>query len=274
MGFPIMIDSGAFSVWTRGETIDLEEYIAFCLELRQRFPEAVFVNLDVIGDGESSCENWEIMREHGVDALPIYHPKTPIKYLLAYLEKVDYIGIGGIAKTRTRERIQILDRLWENHLIDDDRMPTHKVHGMGVTTFSLLKRYPWYSVDSTSWLVHPMYGMLLVPKRRNGAWDYTQSPHMIAVSYRSGERSVRGKHYDNLPPEQQRMVLDFLKERGHRMGFRCVREEDGKGLLLPGVSNSYARIDLSIDFYTKFFDHLVWPRPFNVQHRRRSLWNR
>lgn len=265
--FPLMIDSGAFSVWKQGVTIDLNAYIAFCLDLLDRHPYVVCVNLDVINDGAASYRNWKIMREAGVPALPVYHPASDEKWLRLYLRETDHVGLGGlVGKPRNRLR-PYLDRVWTTYLTtaikgSTTRMPTAKVHGMGLTSFQLMTRYPWHSVDSTSWIRTGMYGNVLQPRRRNGAWDYSAPPILVAFSDRSPGLKVRGDHYENMSPTERAVLLRYLDERGFWLGFSASMPGSTDRAELMGVSTwCWPRMQLCLEFYASFIGLLPWPRP-------------
>lgn len=149
---PLMIDSGAFSAWTRKEVISLDEYISFLKKHIVKYPDVVYVNLDVIGNGKASYENWMAMRAAGLNPLAIYHATTDERWLKKYLHHTDHLGIGALAKMPSSSRTIILDRLWTKWLLDGHHMPTCKVHGMGISSFRHMKRYPWHSVDLS--LIH------------------------------------------------------------------------------------------------------------------------
>ena len=50
----IMVDSGAFTVWNRGEAIDIGRYVAWLLS--RTMPYSTAISLDVIGDADSSVK--------------------------------------------------------------------------------------------------------------------------------------------------------------------------------------------------------------------------
>ena len=139
MTIKLCIDSGAYSAFTKGKVIDVDEYIQYLHNLLDTYPDydIVYVNLDVIGDGAGSYKNWKIMREAGLTPMPIYHATTDIKWLKRYLKITDHIGLGAISNMSSAKRTWALDRLWDDYLTDDEGMPEVKVHGMGITSFPL-----------------------------------------------------------------------------------------------------------------------------------------
>jgi hypothetical protein len=75
----------------------------------------------------------------------------------------EYIAIGGMVPETTSWLMDRLDALWGNIMTHKDGSPKLKVHGFGLTVFSLMFRYPWFSVDSTSWLMTGVYGACVLP---------------------------------------------------------------------------------------------------------------
>ncbi len=59
-----------------------------------------------------------------------------------------YIGLGGLVGKSKKARKGWLDPVWAR-LVREPTWP-FKVHGWGMTDFTLVPRYPWFSVDSSS----------------------------------------------------------------------------------------------------------------------------
>lgn len=151
---PLFLDSGAFSAFTRGEKIDLDDYIKFIKENEYRLD--VYATLDVIGDYKQTEINTQYMLDKGLNPLPIFHHGSPEKELERLCEKYDYIGFGGLVPLALEQKrlIKWLDRAFS---IVKDYWPM-KIHGLGVNSFKLWKRYPFYSTDATSWLKSVRFG--------------------------------------------------------------------------------------------------------------------
>lgn len=94
---PLILDSGAFSAYTSGGEVQLEEYAEWATALAGRWQFAF--NLDVLGDAKASLANWERMRVLGVETVPVIHyGDRPENVLPAYLAQgADRIALGGIA---------------------------------------------------------------------------------------------------------------------------------------------------------------------------------
>ena len=271
---PVMIDSGAWSAYTQKEEISLSAYIDYIKELLEKGWDFEFLNLDVVGDAKTSYRNWKRMRREGLEPWPVFHglvtvgerkgADTEQQWLRRYLESSDKLALGGIAFVPTTRRQMFLDTLWENFLIDDDRMPKVRVHGLGLTSFTLMRRYPWYSVDSGSWMRLGVYGKVCLPRWKGGEWDYTQ-PYVLGFSHKSPTRGEKGKHFDNLGPKEQEIVMRYLTSIGVSLG--TSRTVDGEEEVVePGVGNHYlTRCEVNALYFARSTHGLVWPRPFKAR---------
>lgn len=220
----LMLDSGAYSAWKKGIKINIDEYIKFVEDNREYID--VYINLDVIDNGQASFDNWKYMRSCGLNPVPVYHASTDVKYLIKYLKEVDYIGIGGIATWTRKQRLQSFDRLWSTYLVDFFGIPTHKVHAMGMTSLQLMLRYPWYSVDSTSWVLTGRFGSIFVPRYRNGEYIYDENSWKVCVSNRAADDSFQeGKHITTFSPMERDQILQYIHGKGYVLGKSEFRKE-------------------------------------------------
>jgi hypothetical protein len=268
---PLMIDSGAFSAWKQRKPLDLDEYIDFIKEKVAMHDNVVYFNLDVIPqkdeakDGAPSYRNFLKMKRAGLNPIPVYHGSTDIKWLKRYMSHTDFIALGWLVGRSSPALIRMLDHLWDEHLTDDKGMPLVKVHGLGVTSFVRLKRYPWYSVDSTTWLQAAIYGKVFIPHLRKGEWDYDNPPYVITMSSRSSKVSVKDAHLLTLSPKKEKIIRKFLDHVGIPFG-KSKTVEGEEVAVVPGVSNDYElRGALNAYVFNKFVMGLEWPRPFAVR---------
>lgn len=148
----LFLDSGAFSAYNLGVEIDLSEYIKFINENNCD----IYASLDVIGDGKKTLENTNLMIYEGLKPIHTFHKGSEIEWLHKSLElDLDYIALGGIAFGSKEEVKLWLNKVWKIIL---ERRPEIKVHGFACTSFDLMRDYPWYSVDSTTWNVARKFG--------------------------------------------------------------------------------------------------------------------
>jgi len=166
----IILDSGAYTVWRQGKSIDIEKYMQFYKENEQFFNGGCF-NLDVILDAKNSYKNWRYIKNSGVDAIPVYHIGTSEKWLKRYMNHTDHIALGAVANLSSVQRRHGLDYIFKKYLTDEKGKPIVKVHGLGITAMNLIIQYPWYSVDSFTPLLSSVFGSIFLPGIKNGKWD-------------------------------------------------------------------------------------------------------
>jgi hypothetical protein len=221
----IMLDSGAFTVWTKGARIDLDSYIEFCLAHPQ---VDVYINLDVIPGSpkvskpptpqevdDCAKETWKnylkMIRRLPIEkVMGVYHQGESMKWLERYLDfKAPYVGLGNVAMAMEENRLAWF-RSVRSMLMGSDGKAVTKLHGLGVTSFRSMKAMPWYSVDSASWIRSASYGTVYVPMMRKGEPQYDVSPFLLNVSPKSPSVDDWGKHITTLSPTLRKQVLDYF----------------------------------------------------------------
>lgn len=201
-GTRIFLDSGAFSAFMLGSVIDLDGYIAYIKKNADIIDQCSV--LDGIGDPKKTLENQQYMEKRGVKPIPCFHYGDDESYLEHYIKNYDYISLGGMVPISTPQLILWLDRIWSRYLVDENHAPRVKVHGFGLTVFDILRRYPWYSVDSTVWQQAGSMGGLIVPPK---GWK-------ISVSDQAPTRKKHGQHVDTFAPPERAMVKAAVETRG------------------------------------------------------------
>jgi hypothetical protein len=279
----VFLDSGAFSAFSQGAEIKIDDYITFIKEHKPYLE--VYANLDVIGDPEGTLKNQKIMEKAGLDPLPCFHYGEDPKYLQYYIEHYDYVALGGMVPISTPDLILWLDEIFSKYICDEKGMPRVKIHGFGLTSHRLLVRYPWWSVDSTSWVMTGRLGSVYVPRFRAGKYDYLQDAWKVAVSTRSPSQKEAGKHISSFSPGLRAKISEYFTHKGYQVGksrFRTEKEGyklkenerwngkalDGKReveeILEPGLSNDYKQRDeLNIIYFLDLEKALPeWPWAF------------
>lgn len=220
----IILDSGAFSAWSRGAAINIDDYITFCKQHLNGI--TYFVNLDVIPgtpgqkriplvEIERSAglgwENFEKMVAAGIPSdrvIHVFHQNEDFRWLQRMLDdpRMDYIGLSPANDRTTPEKMMWLDDCMKYVCDSTTHKPMIKFHGFAVTSTALMRRYPWYSVDSSSWVVIAGRGRIWVPPKAGRSWDYASQPHTVPVSF----ITKYPDHFKHRGPAFQRMVLDYL----------------------------------------------------------------
>lgn len=185
-GVNLIIDSGAFSIWNKGGTLDLQDYIDFLKNFEKnhlsKFNEVWYVNLDVIpgkqGDkfisteqvrqaADDGFDNYLKMRNEGWDnIIHVFHQGESVDVLDRLLDTdPEYVGISPSNDSMTAARKIWLTEAF-NHI--KQKKGYVKTHGFAVTSIDLMNAFPWFSVDSTSWFMIGMYGKLCIPLDKRG----------------------------------------------------------------------------------------------------------
>lgn len=150
LGKQLFLDSGAFSAFSRGEVIDIDKYIQFVLANKEHIE--VYATLDVIGDWEATKKNTEYIESFGLKPLATFHAGSPLEELIRMCHSYDYIALGGLVPL-SMKRGKMKSWLDKCFGIIMKENPKLKVHGFGVNAVWAWERYPFYSVDATSWLM-------------------------------------------------------------------------------------------------------------------------
>lgn len=206
-GAKIFLDSGAFSAYTLGAKIDLPTYVDYIKRNMDifRVEDGVLMVavLDGIGDPLETYRNQLTMEALGVKPMPCFHAGEDERYLEWYIQNYDYISLGGMVGSSTKQLMLWLDRVWDKYLVDGAGKPRLKVHGFGITSIPIMERYPWWSCDSSSWIQAGSFGSIVTPEF---------GP--MAISDKSPQRHDAGMHLSTLTPAEQDKVLEALERAG------------------------------------------------------------
>ena len=140
----LVLDSGAFSAWNKGITLDVNEYITFIKNNLDVI--SAYFTLDVVGDPEATAANTAAMRAAGLDPIPVYHVQSDLSVLEAIVkEGHNLIGIGGSVKMAKAARMEKMAAIF-------DQFPNENFHLLGGGSAELLAAFDWYSADATTWI--------------------------------------------------------------------------------------------------------------------------
>ena len=140
----------------------LEGYIRFCRERRKQFD--FYVNFDYVQRCADIYTVYRKMRESGLCPVPVYHGDDSIDWFHRYIEEGNrLIGIGWnpLANSRYHRR-KYYDQIFN---VVSKLTTRIYLHGFACTGTDALN-YPWYSVDSTTWLKAAANGGILILKPR------------------------------------------------------------------------------------------------------------
>lgn len=203
-GVKIFLDSGAFSAFTLGTEVDMDHYCDFIHQnddiiLRTHDGIKMIAPLDVIGGpggefypkaktAEMSWHNQEEMERQGCEPLPCFHYGEPWEYLDYYVSKYKYIALGGLIRSDLYSLESWFKQVFER-TCNADGTPKIRFHAFSLTALQLMLKYPWESVDSSTWVQWAANGLVLMPT----------SGRQLNVSAQSSAVKMHMQHYDNLP---------------------------------------------------------------------------
>lgn len=215
----LFVDSGAFSAHTKGRELDVDEYIEY-LNARQGCFEVIAQVDKIPGEfgkkktreqlleaPELSWENYLYMRDRVIDynnLTPIFHQGEDFKHLHRMLETtfdgehIPYIGISPANDVSTKEKAKWFETVFR--IIRDSSNPNVKTHAFGMTSLDLLEQYPFYSADSTSWLMTSANGSIMT------SWG---------LMLMSDVQVNNPKHFNHLSPEMQAKVAEEVAKWGY-----------------------------------------------------------
>lgn len=172
----IILDSGAFSVWTNGGTVSLTDYGKFATEIQELLPgttELNIVNLDVLpgkwglvpskeeiaDSAEKGWQNMLYLESLGLKVIHVYHQHEDFAVLDRLRGHSDYIGVSPANDVSMKEKLAWMDKVYERLDVKNTKI---KTHGFAVTGHKQLYNYPFYSVDSSSWVMSARFGRLAI----------------------------------------------------------------------------------------------------------------
>jgi hypothetical protein len=150
----LLLDSGAFTAWTKGKAVDVTVYGKFVAKNQRHLVAAI--NLDVIipSDPEKAAElgfeNYLKLDEMGAVTMPVFHVGESLKWLDMMMETSGYVGLS--ATSMRGNGAEVWYTAMHYYASDAEGMPLCRFHGFGDTAPITLTSYPWHSVDSSSWL--------------------------------------------------------------------------------------------------------------------------
>ncbi len=301
----LMMDSGAHSLYkeytkTQGqnnfdfyETDTFWKYVDDYAEFIKIHKDTIdlYVSVDVIFQPELSWKVQKYLEDvHKLHPLPVFHSYEDFKWLYKYLDNYDYIGIGGIGQTVGKKTwIKTMGDPIFNIICDTpNRLPRVKTHGFAVAAPELIVKYPFFSVDSASWVIYGKYGGILVPKKIKGKYSYAIAPYLIKTSWKNHHKNIQGTHIDNITSIQKQEVLNYLQENNISLGeseFKTVKEgyklQENESwfdrtktkveiIIKAGVCNSYQiRDDINLYYFLEMEKQVPsYPWSWSIKTKR------
>lgn len=229
--FEIMLDSGAFTAWTKGEEVKLDELIRVYGSLLEKHghlgKKFWLINLDKIPGSPGrtagpeeieecikiSDQNYEaLVKEFGDIVLPVYHQNESAARLAEVAEMGDYINVSPRNDVGEWVRVRWAKEVHEKLL---EMGKPVKTHGLAATGLPMMEDAPWWSVDSASWIMVASYGHIWWPQEEG--FYGTSTMRVVSVSDDSPNRHHLAKHYVNLTDNQKIHFEKYAEKYGFTM---------------------------------------------------------
>lgn len=174
----LIIDSGAFTAWTKGIALDVREYAQFALGAQQRWPQTVSVNLDVIPGSpgrtstaaereegmERSLIHADVLRAHGLRVMEVFHQDEPLSFLKRLVERRrvgEPLGLSPRNDRGVQPRCAWLRHVLKWMVQHGGVKSIPPCHGLAATAASMGQAFPFYSADSSTWSLPFRVGFLV-----------------------------------------------------------------------------------------------------------------
>lgn len=215
--FEIMLDSGAFTAWTKGEEVTLDHLIRDYSTLIDEFGYDIekiwLINLDKIpaepGRDPTPAELREAIRisdenfhklvdVFGDRIIPVFHQGEDEARLAEVCNMARYICVSPRNDLGERHR-----RTWASEV--HGKLPDGiRTHGLATTGYPMMSTIPWHSVDSATWIMLAAYGHVL----------YNEKLQAVSISDDQPNRHDLDKHYINISDAQKEVLHQLMDEWG------------------------------------------------------------
>lgn len=154
-----LLDSGAFTFMNnQKKDIDWGKYIDDYINCINQYDIKHFFELDIdciVGHEKVKEMRKYIENKTNRKSIPVWHKSRGLNEFINLSQQYNYIAIGGIVtKEITKKEYPYFNKLLK--IAKDNNC---KVHGLGFTSANELKKYDFFSVDSTAWCGGSRFGL-------------------------------------------------------------------------------------------------------------------
>lgn len=213
----VMLDSGAFTAWSKGDEVSLRSLIRIYRSFIRRYKKDTsaiwLINLDripgakgrepseqeIIDAMAESDRNLKVLQtEFGPIVLPVFHQGEPESRLHDVSAQSEYICISPRNDLGERLRVQ-----WSQQT---HCLIKNKTHGLATTGIQMATTVPWHSTDSAAWNIRPALGMAY--------FNFGDRAVSVFISSESPRRYDANGHYDSMSSVKQKFLRDRIEARG------------------------------------------------------------
>ena len=219
----LIVDSGAFSAFTVGKTIRLDEYCAYLERHRGAWDHAI--TLDKIGDPAATRRNTARMHERGLPVMPVFTAGETLAEFDAMVRDHQYVAVGGLVGSGLRVGASSVPVLAARLGMLQRRAQRQGggIHALGVGSMAVLHRARPYSADTSTADSVVSYGNVLVFDGR-----MLRQVHVTAPAQMARYRDVLTSHgidvaailnHGRIPPRFKPHLM-----AAHSVAYACADE--------------------------------------------------
>lgn len=185
--FCLFVDSGAYTAYTKGKEVDVDDYINFINDIGDYV--TIFAQVDkipqVIGRepteeelADAPRQSWEnylymiekVKPEYRDKIMPVFHFEEDTKWLHKMLNytfedgsHIKYVGLAVSTVDTAAIRFAWLQMCFD--IIKNSPNPDVMTHAFGCTALDVLEKFPLTSADSTTWVQAAAYGNVIIDNK-------------------------------------------------------------------------------------------------------------
>jgi len=276
------IDSGVYTFINNKEYSDWsiekwESYIKQYLKWVKKNKEIVFAiaDLDIhslVGTREVKRLRREyfepFMQETGIPVCYVWHEPEGIDGFEKMCERYNYCGISWASEDRDGSEGSIQQMF--NIARENDTV----IHGYGMTQTSMLSKYPFYTVDSTTWMIGLQYGEISywtgnkMKRLKKDKWnEYKGKLEKLGIDFRKlKDEDNQELIKANIAPFQQ--AEKYIRERlGNKMYWLDIIEKSENDI---GDPDTFPDLQW-IDGQSNYEGWEKYAKKFNIKASKRQV---
>lgn len=206
-----------------------QRYCEYCLKNKHKW--TFYVTLDFKKHQPTIFKMIKRFEKAGLHPTPVFHGDRTVDWLNKYHDRgYKLIGLGTLASARSRHSPKTY-RYFLDKVFDRAATLGMNLHGLAITSLSLMTQYPWWSVDSASWTKTASYGSILFPNIEKNTIEN------LHVSTRS---SKSAHSYGKMSRKHQQQIAEHVATLG--FDIKELRKDvkarhDFNGFVFSNLSN-------------------------------------
>lgn len=208
----VMLDSGAFTAFMKGHKLTLDDLVAVYDDTLSKLNKKLqvwLINLDVIpGEpgrlstpaeiaqalDDSDVNFRKLKKRYGDRVLPVFHQTEPFSRLKEVVAMNHFIGAGFRLDFAEKDRVSCAEEV-----LTYAHSKGALVHGLAATGFEMLRRAPFDTVDSASWLYSAAMGGVYIIDEQGDIQN-------VPISNESPKQKDMRGHFKTLTQEEQALI--------------------------------------------------------------------